>query len=103
MAEAIVPAATYQEETELRQLIQRGIANLPEKCRIIFQLSREMGMSYEEIARELDVSRETVKSQIQIALKKLRQFLGDHWGTLLWVSVLSRMLYHFWMSSSDFF
>ncbi len=101
--DAAIPPASHQEEAELQQLIRHGINELPEKCRIIFQLSREMGMSYGEIARELDVSRETVKSQIQIALKKLRQFLGNHWDTLLWVSVLSRLGCPSWISSFDFF
>ena len=66
-------------EKELIQLIQIGIYSLPEKCRIIFKLSRDSGMTYDEIANELGVSKETVKSQIKIALGKLRQFLGKHW------------------------
>lgn len=71
------------EASQLAELIELGVQSLPEKCRLIFHLSREMGLSYDEIAKELDVSRETVKSQIKIALQKLRIFLGKHWEMLV--------------------
>lgn len=64
---------------ELEHLLQKGIDLLPEKCKIIFNLSRGSGMTYQEIATELGVSKETVKSQIKIAIKKLQQILKEHW------------------------
>lgn len=69
----------------LMSLLQQGIASLPEQCRIIFQLSRQAGLTYDEIAEELGISKETVKSQVKIALRKLRDFLGRRWETLLWL------------------
>ncbi|MEZ4848512.1 MAG: RNA polymerase sigma-70 factor [Bacteroidia bacterium] len=73
------PADQKLSEEELILLIQKGVQSLPEKCRIIFKLSRDSGMTYDEIANELGVTKETVKSQIKIALVKLRQFLGKYW------------------------
>ena len=40
-------------------------------------------MTYQEIADELDISKETVKSQIKIALQKLRSFLKEYWEVLV--------------------
>jgi RNA polymerase sigma-70 factor (ECF subfamily) len=52
--------------------IEEAIQSLPEQCRIIFQMSRFEELSYEEIARKLDISVNTVKTQIKRALEKLR-------------------------------
>ena len=72
------------DQEALIRLLQQAITTLPEQCRIIFQLSRQSGLTYDEIAEELGISRETVKSQVKIALRKLRAFLGEHWETMLW-------------------
>lgn len=45
---------------------------LPEKCRLVYRLSREEGLSNREIAGKLDISEKTVESQMTKALKKLR-------------------------------
>lgn len=52
--------------------IVEAIQSLPEQCRIIFQMSRFEDLTYEEIARKLDISVNTVKTQIRRALEKLR-------------------------------
>ena len=78
------PEQTFGEQA-LPNLIRQGIAALPEQCRIIFQLSRQSGLTYDEIAEELGVSKETVKSQVKIALRKLRDFLGKRWEAMLWL------------------
>ncbi|MBX2875967.1 MAG: RNA polymerase sigma-70 factor [Saprospiraceae bacterium] len=84
-----VAASEDKPDTEiLMQLVQRGIEQLPKQCRLIFQLSRQSGLTYDEIARELGVSKETVKSQIKIALQKLRAFLGKHWEAICWLGIL---------------
>ncbi len=65
------------ENDLLKKYIQRAIDALPKKCRRIFILSRNVGMTYEEIAKELDISKKTVENQMGIALKKLRESLED--------------------------
>jgi RNA polymerase sigma-70 factor (ECF subfamily) len=52
--------------------IEDAIHSLPEQCRIIFQMSRFENLSYEEIAQKLNISVNTVKTQIRRALEKLR-------------------------------
>lgn len=68
----------YQEPGEVKRLkkkIQWAINQLPEKCKQIFLLSRYGGLTYQEIAEELDLSVKTVENQMSIALKKLRESL----------------------------
>jgi RNA polymerase sigma-70 factor, ECF subfamily len=61
------------EAADLNKKIQREIANLPEKCGIIFNLSRFEEMTYNEIANHLEISIKTVENQISKALKILRE------------------------------
>lgn len=62
---------------ELERKVQRAISELPERCRIIFQLSRFELRKYHEIARELNISIKTVENQMGKALKQLRLKLSD--------------------------
>lgn len=54
---------------EIREIID----TLPEKCRKIFVMSVIEGMSYNETAKNMDVSVNTVKTQVKIAYKKLKE------------------------------
>lgn len=64
------------EEQELAHAMQRAIARLPEKCRLVFTLSRESGLTYPEIAEVLGISVKTVELHMGRALKSLRASLG---------------------------
>ena len=66
------------ENAELQQLIVAGIEKLPERCRLIFVLSREEELTYAEIATHLDLSVKTVEHQMGIALKRLRKHLSAY-------------------------
>ena len=68
---------------ELREAIHSAVLLLPPKCKIIFNLSRNAGMTVEEIAAQLGISRKTVRTQISIAIRKIRAHLEDQWSELL--------------------
>ena len=68
---------------ELKEYVHTAIESLPNKCRIIFNLSRNAGMTYKEIAEELDLSVKTVENQIGLALKKLRENLNPIWDKIM--------------------
>ncbi len=57
---------------EFDKQIEDAIQNLPEKCRIIFKLSRFDGLKNKEIAAHLNISINTVQTQMSLAIKKLR-------------------------------
>lgn len=63
---------------ELETIIFNEVQQLPEKCREIFILSRQEGLSYKEIAERLDVSPKTVENQIGIALGRLKKAVEDY-------------------------
>jgi RNA polymerase sigma-70 factor (ECF subfamily) len=56
---------------EFQSLILKAIEQLPPRCKIIFKLIKEDGLSYKEVASILDLSVKTVDAQLYHALKKL--------------------------------
>lgn len=62
---------------ELRRAIELALAQLPDKTRRIYQLSRYEHQSQKEIAAELDLSEKAVEYHISQALKFLRHSLKD--------------------------
>lgn len=62
------------QENALRQAIEL----LPEKCKLVFMLSRFEKMSHKEIADHLDISTKTIENQITKAMKILRAALTGH-------------------------
>jgi RNA polymerase sigma-70 factor, ECF subfamily len=64
-------------ETELRSILENGLSKLQPRCREIFELSRKKGMSNQEIADQLQLSKRTIELQISTALKTLRSELAD--------------------------
>lgn len=64
------------EGSELQQHIELCIDGLPERCRLVFTLSRFEEMSYQEIAGHLGISVKTVENQMTKALKILRETIG---------------------------
>lgn len=64
-----------KSDTEISRLIQSGIDALPDKCREIFILCKQEGLTYEEISAYLHISEKTVDNQMGIALRKLRDYL----------------------------
>ena len=60
---------------DLTERLHDAIARLPERARLILQLSRFEGYSHKEIAGQLGISPKTVENQIARALKLLRRYL----------------------------
>ena len=65
-------------ENEINAILHQTIEQLPEQCRRIFIMSRIYSMKHEEIAQELGISINTVRTQIHRALEKLRIALKDY-------------------------
>lgn len=73
-------------EKEIIDILNNGIKNLPDACRKIFLLSRDKNMKYSDIADQMGISVNTVKTQIKIALTRLRENLKDYLVILLFIS-----------------
>lgn len=74
---AEAPAEAAGDPDEVMRTIQSAIDHLPPRRREIFMLAKMEGFTYEEIACELDISRNTVEVHMTKALKYLREHLGQ--------------------------
>lgn len=71
------PSATAElENAELKARIHAAIDRLPDRCRLVFTMSKIEDMSNREIADALDLSQKTVENQMTRAYKYLRQYLA---------------------------
>lgn len=71
-----VTFVNHTEETinfnQLQEIYESSMANLPDRCREVFHLSRNEHKTVKEIAVEMNISPKTVENQITKALKLLR-------------------------------
>lgn len=61
---------------ELEKTIEQALEELSPRVKEIYRLSRESNLSIKEIADRLQLSEQTVKNQLTVALKHLRQSLA---------------------------
>ncbi len=62
---------------EFHLKVQEAIGQLPEKCRQIYLMNRYDNLKYREIAEILGISVNTVKTQLNRALKSLLKYLNS--------------------------
>ena len=74
------------ECSDLAREMSRAVDALPERCRLVFTMSREQELSYGEIARVLGISVKTVETQMGRALKTLRAQLAGYLSLALTVA-----------------
>lgn len=77
---ATFPESDPDHEIKYKHILkalQEEVEKLPEKCRLVFKYSRELGMPVKEIAREMKISPNTVKNHLFKALKQIRNGLED--------------------------
>lgn len=63
---------------EYYHVVQRAVDKLPPKRKLIFRLNTENGLSQEEIANQLNISRSVVQKQLYSATKFVRKYLFEH-------------------------
>jgi RNA polymerase sigma-70 factor (family 1) len=66
------------EAKEYNEVIQKAIGELPPQRRLIYQLNKEAGMDYQQIATELQLSKHTVKNQLSSAVQSLRRYISKN-------------------------
>lgn len=69
--------ANNMEFVDCQKKIHHSLKNLPEKCRKVFELSRNEEFSYKDISENLGISVSTVEKHISKALKVLRKEVLD--------------------------
>lgn len=76
MAGNSLPADAETVAAELKTAIDQAMQSLTPRCREVFQLSRERGLKYSEIATALGVSVKAVEAQMGKALRTMREHLA---------------------------
>lgn len=70
-AESNVEDSIFAREINL--LVEMVVSDMPKQRQLIYRMSREEGLSNNEIANKLGISKRSVENQLSIALKEIRQ------------------------------
>lgn len=89
----------YQEEhndteeyiifRDSEKVLNDAIAKLPPQQKLVYHLCHQEGLKYEEAAERLAISRLTVKTHMQHALRFLRNYVSTHTDIAVLVIVLT--------------
>jgi RNA polymerase sigma-70 factor (family 1) len=79
-------------ERELSEAVAAAMQELPERCRLVFSLSRHEHLPNAQIAARLGISISTVEQQMWRALKALRAKLAPHLMLLMGASLAPHLL-----------
>lgn len=74
-------------EAEMRSKVQEAIARLPEQQRIVFNLCKIEGKSYEEVSALLGITTGTINTHITRATKTIKMYLNENGNFALLVGV----------------
>lgn len=75
-------------DSEVEELLNRLVGDLPERCRMVFLLSRSEGLSVREIASMLSISESTVRVQIKTAVDRILEGLRRYYPDLKLITLL---------------
>ena len=67
---------------ETETFVLQALEKLPPQQQLVYCLSRQQGLSLDEIAAKLSISKNTVKSHLSKALHFIRQYLHTHSGAV---------------------
>jgi RNA polymerase sigma-70 factor (ECF subfamily) len=65
-------------DSEYQSILKKALDQLSPQRRMIFTLSRIEGLNNEEIAKQLNLSRNTVRNTLYESLQSVREYLRQH-------------------------
>jgi RNA polymerase sigma factor (sigma-70 family) len=87
---AIINFQLYESQTtendnmdELLIKVNQAVETLPKRQQEVFRLVKMKGLSYRQVAQQLEISESTVEKHIISSLKRLRSLLSDFAFTIL--------------------
>ena len=60
------------------EILTKALQSMPDRCRQVFTLRRVYGMPQREIAKKLNISRNTVSAQLTVGLRKFTQYMETY-------------------------
>lgn len=79
---------TPMETREIDQLVKNEEEKLPKRMKEIFKMAREQNLSIREISLQLQLSEQSVRNQLNTAIKKVKIGLGEAVLTAILLSQL---------------
>jgi RNA polymerase sigma-70 factor (family 1) len=70
-------------------ILNQAIEKLPAQQKLVYRLCHEEGLKYEEVAEQLNISKLTVKTHMQHALRFLRNYVSTHTDIAVLVILMS--------------
>ncbi|MEQ9286127.1 MAG: sigma-70 family RNA polymerase sigma factor [Cyclobacteriaceae bacterium] len=65
---------------ETLEVIRNSIENLPSHARLVFKMVKEDGFTYEQVAGELQISKNTVRNHLYRAVNQIRSDLDNYFS-----------------------
>ena len=96
MTEEEVSVTTIENhllDQQYDQLVQQAVGLLPVQQKQVFQLAKIEGLSHNDIAAQLKISRLTVKTHMAKALRFIRHYLQPHVDTYVWCAILFNFIF----------
>ena len=75
-------------DKEYATIYNLAVEILPPQRKRIFRMSREEGLSYKEIAGNLEISTQTVKEHMSLAMKTIKDYIAKEHDILLKITLL---------------
>jgi RNA polymerase sigma factor (sigma-70 family) len=72
-------------EDKLLHEINFAIEKLPERCKIVFKMSRLENLKNKIIAQELGISVIAVEKQLSIGKEKITKYISNHYPSILFI------------------
>jgi len=76
---------------ENKKILDSVISKLPPQQQLVYKLSKQEGLSREEIATRLHISPNTVRNHLQEAVKFIRNNLKGTISVMIWVAILEQL------------
>jgi RNA polymerase sigma factor (sigma-70 family) len=83
------PEADYNiQEREFQAILEQAIERLPEKQKLTYKLIKEEQLKREQVATQLNIAPETVKSNLDHAMRSIRAYCVAHLKDLPLILIL---------------
>jgi len=81
-SENLIEALVLDKEN--KAILENVISQLPPQQKLIYKLAKQEGLSREEIARQLNISPNTVKNHLAVGVEFLRRYFIKKASTIVW-------------------
>jgi RNA polymerase sigma-70 factor (ECF subfamily) len=88
------PVEERMDFRESMEIVNQAIEQLPPQRKKIYLLNRMEGLSYEEIAQKLNISKSTVSNQLVEATKFIREYVKSAGGATILFLILHSKFYY---------